>query len=72
MNPTDFVSQGARHRPVHVVTDRRAGRAPHVNTIIERKEFLEMLTEMETTRSTLNRDFKKAVAGIRLLSERLH
>jgi hypothetical protein len=42
-----------------------------VNMIIERKEFLEMLTAMETTRSTLNRDFKKAVAGIRLLSEQV-
>jgi len=42
-----------------------------VNMIIERREFLEMLTEMETARSTLNRDFKTALAGIQLLSEQV-
>ena len=42
-----------------------------INMIIERREFLEMLTEMETARSTLNRDFKSALAGIQLLSERV-
>ena len=42
-----------------------------VNMIFERREFLEMLTEMQATRSTLNRDFKTAVAGIRLLSEQV-
>ncbi len=42
-----------------------------VNMIIERREFLEMLTEMETARSTLNRDFKSALTGIQLLSEKV-
>jgi len=42
-----------------------------VNMIIERGEFLEMLTEMETTRSTLNRDFKSALTGIQLWSEQV-
>jgi hypothetical protein len=42
-----------------------------VNMIIERREFLEMLTEMETARSTLNRDFKTALAGIQQLSEQV-
>jgi hypothetical protein len=42
-----------------------------VNMIIERREFLEMLTEMQTARTTLNRDFKSALTGIQLLSERV-
>jgi signal transduction histidine kinase len=42
-----------------------------VNMIIERREFLEMLTEMQTNRSTLNRDFKTALAGIEQLSEQV-
>jgi signal transduction histidine kinase len=42
-----------------------------VNMIIERREFLEMVTEMETARSTLNRDFKTALAGIQQLSEQV-
>jgi len=42
-----------------------------VNMIIERREFLEMLTEMETARSTLNRDFRSALTGIQLLSEKV-
>jgi signal transduction histidine kinase len=42
-----------------------------VNMIIERREFLEMLTEMQTNRSTLNRDFKTALAGIQQLSEQV-
>jgi signal transduction histidine kinase len=42
-----------------------------VNMIIERREFLEMLTEMDTARSTLNRDFKSALTGIQLLSEKV-
>jgi hypothetical protein len=42
-----------------------------VNMIIERREFLEMLTEMETARTTLNRDFKTALAGIQQLSEQV-
>jgi hypothetical protein len=43
-----------------------------VNMIIERKEFLEMLNEMETARTTLNRDFKTALAGIQKLSEQVN
>jgi hypothetical protein len=42
-----------------------------VNMIIERREFLKMLTEMETARATLNRDFKTALAGIRVLSDQV-
>jgi hypothetical protein len=42
-----------------------------VNMIIERKEFLEMLTDIETARSTLNRDFKTALVGIKQLSEQV-
>src|SRR6266851_10391794 len=42
-----------------------------VNMIIERSEFLEMVTEMERARSTLNRDFKTALAGIQQLSEQV-
>src|SRR5438067_4398291 len=40
-----------------------------VNMIIERKEFLEMLTDIETARSTLNREFKTALVGIQRLSK---
>src|SRR5438132_4475484 len=36
-----------------------------VNMILERKEFLAMLTDIETSHSTLNREFKTALAGIR-------
>src|SRR5216684_5593097 len=43
-----------------------------VNMIIERREFLEMLTEMETARSTLNREFKTALTGIQRLSEQVN
>jgi hypothetical protein len=43
-----------------------------VNMIIERREFLEMLTEMETARTTLNRDFKMALVGIQRLSEQVN
>jgi hypothetical protein len=42
-----------------------------VNMILERKEFLEMLTDIETTRSTLNREFKAALVGIRQLSDQV-
>ncbi len=40
-----------------------------LNMIIERREFLEMLTDIETARSTLNREFKTALTGIQRLSE---
>ncbi len=40
-----------------------------VNMILERREFLEMLTDIETTRSTLNREFKTALVGIRQMSD---
>src|SRR5712692_4719164 len=43
-----------------------------VNMIIERKEFLEMLTDIETARSTLNREFKTALVGIQRLSEQVN
>ena len=42
-----------------------------VNMIIERKEFLEMLTDIETARTTLNREFKTALVGIQHLSEQV-
>src|SRR6266513_4682588 len=40
-----------------------------VNMIIERKEFLAMLTEIEASHSTLNREFKTALAGIQRSSK---
>ena len=42
-----------------------------VNMILERREFLEMLTDIETTRSTLNREFKTALVGIRQMSDQV-
>jgi len=42
-----------------------------VNMILERKEFLEMLTDIESTRSTLNEEFKTALVGIRQMSDRV-
>ncbi len=42
-----------------------------VNMIIERKEFLAMLTDIETSHSTLNREFKTALAGIQRLSKQI-
>jgi hypothetical protein len=42
-----------------------------VNMILERKEFLEMLTDIETTRSTLNQEFKTALVGIRQMSDQV-
>src|SRR5260370_38398191 len=42
-----------------------------VNMILERKEFLEMLTDIETTRSTLTREFKTALVGIRQMSDQV-
>jgi len=43
-----------------------------LNMIIERREFLEMLTDIETARSTLNREFKTALTGIQRLSEQVN
>src|SRR5205809_1486182 len=42
-----------------------------VNMVIERKEFLEMLTDIEKSHSTLNREFKTALAGIQRLSRQI-
>ncbi len=42
-----------------------------VNMVLERKEFLEMLTDIEKARSTLNREFKTTLAGIQHLSEQV-
>jgi hypothetical protein len=42
-----------------------------VNMILERKEFLEMLTDIERARSTLNREFKTTLVGIQQLSEQV-
>ena len=43
-----------------------------VNMIIERREFLEMLTDIETTRTKLNREFRTALVGIQQLSEQVN
>src|SRR5438270_835125 len=43
-----------------------------VNMILERKEFLEMLTDIEKTHSILNREFKTALLGIQRLSEQVN
>ena len=42
-----------------------------LNMILERREFLEMLTDIETTRTTLNREFKTALVGIRQMSDQV-
>ena len=39
------------------------------NMILERREFLEMLNEIQSSHSTLNRDFKTALGEIRRLSQ---
>ncbi len=39
-----------------------------VNMIIERKEFLEMLTEIQSSHDTLNREFRKALVEVRRFS----
>jgi hypothetical protein len=43
-----------------------------LNMIIERREFLEMLTDIETARTTLNREFKTALVGIQHLSDQVN
>jgi diguanylate cyclase len=42
-----------------------------VNMILERKEFLTMLTEIETARTTLNQEFKTALVGIKRYSKQM-
>ncbi len=42
-----------------------------VNMIIERREFLEMLTEIQESHSTLNRDFKTGLVGIERFSKQM-
>jgi len=42
-----------------------------LNMILERREFLEMLTDIQTARSTLNHEFKTALVGIQQLSEQV-
>ena len=39
-----------------------------VNMLLERREFLEMLTAIETSHTTLNKEFTAGLAGIRRLS----
>jgi len=42
-----------------------------INMIIERREFLEMLTEIEESHSTLNRDFRTGLVGIEQFSKQM-
>jgi signal transduction histidine kinase len=42
-----------------------------VNMIIERREFLEMLSEIETSRSTLNHEIKTGLDAIQRFSNQL-
>src|SRR2546423_11546202 len=42
-----------------------------VNMIFERREFLEMLTEIEESHSTLNRDFRTGLVGIEQSSKQM-
>ena len=42
-----------------------------VNMIIERREFLEMLNEIEESHSTLNRDFRTGLDGIEQFSKQM-
>ena len=42
-----------------------------VNMVIERREFLEMLKEIQESHSTLNRDFKTGLVGIARSSEQI-
>ncbi len=43
-----------------------------LNMIMERREFLEMLTDIEAARTTLNREFKTALVGIQRLSDQVN
>jgi diguanylate cyclase len=40
-----------------------------VNMILERREFLEMLTDIQTSRSTLEKEFRSALSSIRRFSK---
>ncbi|HET7339411.1 MAG TPA: hypothetical protein VFK22_07665 [Candidatus Dormibacteraeota bacterium] len=42
-----------------------------VNMLLERREFLEMLTEIQSSHTTLNREFKAALADVRRFSTRI-
>ena len=42
-----------------------------VNMLLERREFLEMLTEIQESHSTLNREFKAGLAELRKVSARI-
>ena len=42
-----------------------------VNMVLERREFLEMLTDIEAARTTLNREFKTTLVGIQHLSDQV-
>lgn len=42
-----------------------------INMIIERREFLEMLNEIETSHSTLNEDFRTGLDGIEAYSKQM-
>ena len=42
-----------------------------VNMVIERREFLEMLTEIQSAHATLNREFRTALLDVRRLSARI-
>ena len=42
-----------------------------LNMILERREFLEMLTEIEESHSTLNRDFRSGLVGIEKFSKQM-
>ena len=42
-----------------------------VNMIFERREFLDMLTEIQTSRATLDKEFKTALTDVRRFSETL-
>jgi hypothetical protein len=42
-----------------------------VNMIIERREFLEMLSDIQSSHSTLDRDFRSGLSGIERDSERM-
>ncbi len=42
-----------------------------VNMIVERREFLEMMTAIEDSRSTLNEDFRSMLGRLELQSEQI-
>lgn len=42
-----------------------------INMVIERREFLEMLTEIQSSHTTLNREFRTALLEVRKLSQQI-